>query len=82
MVFHMLFVIHYPVPILQGSQTQIHRRATFQRQSTQRAVVYYKKLFRAAIYKNCPQNRLNLIKIYNFMAFWDVRGPHKCIWRV
>ncbi len=32
----------------QGSQTQIHRRATFQRKSTQRAAVYNKKLLRAA----------------------------------
>ncbi len=35
--------------IEQGSQTQIHRRATFQRKSIQRAAVYYKKLLRAAI---------------------------------
>ncbi len=27
------------------------------------------------------QNKLNLIKIYNILSFWDAHGPHKCIRR-
>ncbi len=41
------------------------------------AVKWKKKLKRAA----SPKNKLNLVKIFNFVSFWDVRGPHKCIWR-
>jgi hypothetical protein len=44
-----------------------------------------KKLLRAAISKTSPQNKQakfhqNFNRIYNFVIFWDVRGPHNCIW--
>jgi hypothetical protein len=28
-----------------------------------------------AIYKKSPQNKLNFVKIYNFVIFWYIRGP-------
>jgi hypothetical protein len=52
--------------LLQGSQTQIYWRATFQRNVPQ---VIRKKLLRAATYKKSPQNKLNLIKLYSFVIF-------------
>ncbi len=43
-----------------------------------RAAVYKKMLLRASKYKKSPQNELNLIKLYTFVIFWGVRGPHQC----
>ncbi len=49
----------------QGSQTQTIR------------VPHSKEKKRAAIYKTISKNNLNLVKIYNHISFWVVRGPHK-----
>ncbi len=40
-----------------------------------------KKLTRAANHWKSSKNKINLFKIYDFVNFWDVRGPQKCIRR-
>ncbi len=57
----------------QGSQTQIYRRATFQRQNDPRAAVYWKKSFAGRNLQENPskkalyvKNKQNLMKISTF----------------
>ncbi len=59
----------------QGFLTQVYQRVTFQSKNAPRATVYWKKAFKATIYKRSPQNKLNLSILFN------VLGPNKCIWR-
>ncbi len=66
------------LPLMQGSQTQINRRAKFQIKNALRAAVYKKSNFCGP---HSSQIMLILIKIYALASFWDVRGPHKYIWR-
>jgi hypothetical protein len=59
-----LWTFFNSIVLEQGYQNKIHRKVSFQRENA----------LLAAIYKKRPQNELNLIKIYNFVRFLDVRG--------